>query len=142
VSLSVTCRVDRGIAVVDVAGEMDYANAGELTAVMSEVLDAGHPDVVLDLGRLHFVDSGGLGAIVAAWKATRAAGGSLQLARARNHLLQMLRLTGLIKVFVVHPTLAACFASSATGRPSRPALSSAGPSPVPGRRSLRVRQAG
>lgn len=140
-SLSVTCRVDRGIAVVDVAGEMDYANAGELTAVMSEVLDSGHPDVVLDLGGLHFVDSGGLGAIVAAWKATRAAGGSLQLARARKHLLQMLRLTGLIKVFVVHPTLAACFAST-SGHPSGPGHSSAGSLSTPGRQTLRVRQAG
>lgn len=127
---------------VDVAGEMDYANAGELTAVMNEVLESGHPDVVLDLGDLHFVDSGGLGAIVAAWKSTGAAGGSLQLARARKHLLQMLRLTGLIKVFVVHPTLAACFAST-SGRPSGPGhYSSAGSSSTPGRQTLRVRQAG
>jgi anti-anti-sigma factor len=116
--------VDRGVAVVGVAGEMDYANAGELTAVMSDVLDSGHPDVVIDVGDLSFVDSGGLGAMVAAWKATRAAGGSLQLARAREHLLQMLRITGLIKVFVVRPTLAACFPSSPAGRPGHPGTSS------------------
>lgn len=108
--------MDRGVAVVRVAGDMDFANADALTSVMSDVLEAGHQDVVLDLAELDFVDSGGLGAMVAAWKATRAAGASLALACDRKHLLQMLRITGLIKIFAVHPTLAACLSSARAAR--------------------------
>jgi anti-sigma B factor antagonist len=101
---------------------MDFANADRLTSVVSDVLEAGHPDVVLDLAELDFMDSGGLGAMVAAWKATRAVGASLQVACDRRPLLQMLRITGLIKVFAVQPTLAACLsAARAAGSASRAA---------------------
>ncbi len=111
VSLSISRRMDRSVAVVGLAGEMDYANAGQLTTALRGVLEEGHRETVLDLGQLDFLDSGGLGAVVAGWKAANAAGGSLHLVCDRKHLLQLLGITGLINVFNVHPTLAAYFSA-------------------------------
>jgi|SRR6185369_3541015 anti-anti-sigma factor len=51
-------------AVVAPAGELDLATAHELGAALAEAAYRGAPRVILDLRRLTFVDSSGIGVIV------------------------------------------------------------------------------
>jgi anti-sigma B factor antagonist len=82
--------------VVGVAGEIDIATADRLRLQMIiAVLAAISPSLVIDLGGAEFCDSSGLGALVAIWKAIRADGGKLVLARTQDRLRILLARTSL-----------------------------------------------
>jgi anti-sigma B factor antagonist len=70
---------DDGSVIVSLAGEFDLSTAEDLreTLVRSEVLDA--PQVRIDLSGLTFLDSTGIGLLVAACKRVRNAGGTFSV---------------------------------------------------------------
>jgi len=111
--LTVEWYDERGIAVVEVTGELDYSNAARLSGAAADVLGSGRRELMVDLRGLAFMDSSGLGALIAGWKGARARGGALCLVCDRDVVLRMLRVTGLADVFEVHRSREACFASLA-----------------------------
>jgi anti-sigma B factor antagonist len=92
--------------IIEVRGEVDVHSASELRDRLIDVLDAGHPSVVVDLSWLSFIDSTGLGALVAARNHAQSTGASLRLVCKTERLLKVFRITGLHEVFEIHPTLA------------------------------------
>jgi len=67
------------VSVVELAGEqLDASNVKEFKHEIAPVL-AANPRMVLDLGRLRFIDSSGLGAILSCLRQLNTAGGELKL---------------------------------------------------------------
>ena len=91
--------------VVEVRGEVDVHSAPQLRDRLIEVIDGGKPSVVVDLSSLQFIDSTGLGALVAALNHATAAGTKFQLVCQADRLLKVFRITGLHEVFAIHPTV-------------------------------------
>ena len=83
--------------VVVCSGSLDVTAAGQL----HRALDALTGDVLLDVSGLDFVDSSGLGAIVATDNRLRHGGGSLVLLRPGQRLRRLLELTGLMTLLTV-----------------------------------------
>lgn len=79
-------------------GRFNMAAAPEFRRRLEEVVTAGAGRVVVDLGEVSFVDSSGLGALVAGLKRARQAGGDLRIARASEQVLLVLGLTNLDRV--------------------------------------------
>ena len=96
--------------VLAVAGELDVYTAPTLRTEIGDRLAAGQSRLVVDLTDVEFVDSTGLGILVAGLTACQQAGGTLSLVCSRPSLLKLLRITGLDEVFAVHPTAAAATA--------------------------------
>ena len=73
----------------------------------SDQFFAGVTDVtvVLDMGDLDFIMSGGLGAIVAAHIRISRHGGQIRIAAARDHVLDMLERTALTRLFPVYASV-------------------------------------
>jgi len=67
----------------------------------------------VDLGRVDFIDSTGLGVLVGALNRARELGGNLQLICAQERVLKLLRITGLDQVFTVRSTLEEALAADA-----------------------------
>lgn len=87
------------------APRIDAAAAIRFKDRMRELTAGGAPHVVLDLGAVDFIDSSGLGAIVAAMKqmgATR----RLDLAGLTPTVDRVFRLTRMDSVFTIHSSLA------------------------------------
>lgn len=99
---------DETHAVIMVSGELDAATGRQLHAELVEMFSAGIDRVVLDLRRLTFVDSFGLGVIVSAKKRLSQEGNSLCLVadETQRSLRRILEITGLDRVLPVHPTVA------------------------------------
>ncbi|MFG2089737.1 MULTISPECIES: STAS domain-containing protein [unclassified Spirillospora] len=93
--LEVTTRPHGGRAVVRLRGELDIACSDDLHRQLSDARREHGEHLVLDLADLEFMDSGGLSVIVACYKATTAAGGSLTLAAPRPLIRRTLEITGL-----------------------------------------------
>jgi anti-sigma B factor antagonist len=91
--------------VIALAGRLDLVSAAELRRVVADVVAGGRHDVVVDLGAVTFLDSSGLGALVAALKTARQAGGELRVAAAPEQALTVLRLTRLDRVVRPYATV-------------------------------------
>jgi anti-sigma B factor antagonist len=115
--LSLAIREVAGRTVVDVRGEVDVYTSALLRERLVEVIDRGPGTVVVNLRRVDFLDSTGLGVLVGALKRLRMAGGDLSLVCANEKLLKIFRITALDRVFALYDTVEA-----ATGAPpARPA---------------------
>lgn len=99
---------DERHAVVLVVGELDAATAPRLREGLVTLSAEGVDRVVLDCRRLSFIDSFGLGVVVAAKKRLSAHGNSLCLVAGEEQrsLRRLLEITGLDRLLPVHATVA------------------------------------
>ena len=91
-------RGDRTWTVV-VRGELDDYTAPRLRECFGEALEAGAKRVVVDLSKMSFIDSTGIGALVGGLKRFRSVGGDLELDSPSRSAFRVLELTGLTRVF-------------------------------------------
>lgn len=92
-------QADNGVTVVAPTGRLDVAGAPTLKEAISEALKSGEPRVVLDMEGISFVDSTGLGSVIAALKQIRSSKGDLRLAAPNQQVRVVLELTTLDRVF-------------------------------------------
>ena len=94
-------------AVVVVSGDLDAATAPRLHAELTHLAEDGIDRVVLDLRRMSFVDSFGLGVIVSAKKRLSELGNALCLVAGpeQRTLRRVLEITGLDRVLPVHASV-------------------------------------
>jgi anti-sigma B factor antagonist len=102
--LSLERRTHGTWAVVDVGGELDLYTAPSFReSVLEAAGDTDTPKVIVDFRGLGFIDSSGLGAIVACLKHLRERGGDLALAAPEGSgLRRLLDLTGLDRVLPLY----------------------------------------
>jgi anti-sigma B factor antagonist len=116
VDFSVTMRAVDELSVVDVAGEVDVFSAPELAEQLAQLFDAGRRTVVVDLTSVTFLDSTGLGTLVAARNRAEEAGGHLPIIGSAERVLKLFRITGLDEVFVIYPSIEAAITAT-TAKP-------------------------
>ena len=85
-----------GATVVSLAGELDLRTAGALreVLVLPEVLNA--PAVRVDLTKVNFLGSTGVGLLVSACKRVKASGGTFSVICGRNGARLVLETSGLL----------------------------------------------
>lgn len=100
-------RLENGALIIDPdVKRLDASIAPTLKNEIVAVLPASPARTIIDLSGVSFVDSSGLGALVALLKRVGPSG-SLVLAGVQPPVAKLLALTRLDRVFEVHPTLAA-----------------------------------
>jgi anti-anti-sigma factor len=92
-------------AVLHLDGRLDLASASHFRNQINSVLVDGVSVIIVDLAEVTFVDSSGLGAIVAGLKAARQAGGDLRIAAPQEQMLSLLELTNLSSVLRPYATI-------------------------------------
>lgn len=97
--VSVTTVGDK--AEVAVTGELDFHSAPKLRETILGLVADGNVDVIVDLSKLDFIDSSGLGILVAAFNRTREEGGSLYLRSPSPQTSRVLEISGLNKLLSV-----------------------------------------
>ncbi|MGN6752458.1 MAG: STAS domain-containing protein [Intrasporangium sp.] len=99
-------RADQGDrTVVSLGGEIDVYTAPFVRERLDEAVHEGRTNLIVDLTGVRFLDSTGLGVLVGRLKLTRSLGGSLRLVGTDERVLKVFAITGLDKVFEIHPTL-------------------------------------
>ena len=100
--LSLETRQENDHIIIEVSGEIDVYTAPKLRECITSLVDEGHRDLVVDLEKVEFMDSTGLGVLVGGLKRVRTHEGSLELVCTQERLLKIFRITGLAKVFAIH----------------------------------------
>ena len=94
-----------GIEIVDVEGEIDVYTAPRLRELLIELVNTGFYQLVVNMEKVEFLDSTGLGVLVGGLQRVRAHDGSLDLVCTQERILKIFRITGLTKVFGIHDTV-------------------------------------
>ena len=106
VTLDVESRqTDNGVTVLAPSGRLDVAGVPALKEAVSEAIKAGQPRLIIDMEGVSFVDSLGLGSVVAALKQVRSTKGDLRLAAPNQQVRVVLELTTLDRVFPYYATV-------------------------------------
>jgi len=113
VELSVSQQSVGDYPVLAVRGEVDVYSAPALQEGLNTLLDSGAKAVIVDLTEVGFLDSTGLGVLVAARTSAVDAGGSLPIACQHERILKLFKITGLDAVFEIHPSVDAAVQSLA-----------------------------
>ncbi len=99
--LKLSTRTVDDILIVDCAGRIVF---GEESAELRESVNkliAQSGRIVLNLAGVSYIDSGGLGTLVALYTTARNAGGSIKLANLTERVGDLLQVTKLLTVFEV-----------------------------------------
>jgi anti-sigma B factor antagonist len=105
VEFSVSTPGNGAVPVVAVSGEVDVYSAPTLRDSLTELLETRGGTVVVDLTEVGFLDSTGLGALVAARTTAASAGGSLPLVCTHQRILKLFTITGLDGVFRIYDSV-------------------------------------
>jgi anti-sigma B factor antagonist len=95
-----TQRLPDGVAVIEIRGSLETATVGALRSVLLDAIEAWRPrELVVDMRRVSFMDSTGVGTLVVGSNAARAAGGTLVVRDPSPFVYQLLQVTGLTEMF-------------------------------------------
>ena len=85
--------------VMPLTGDVDLASAPALRTRLVEATSDAPAHVILDLTRLDFIDSTGLGVLVGTLRRVRGGGGEMRIAGAPPGIERVFSVTGLDRVF-------------------------------------------
>jgi anti-sigma B factor antagonist len=91
---------------------VDAKSGGELHAAIRQLIDGGDRRIVIDLSAVRFIDSTGLGALVASFK-HMGKSGQLVLCGVCDAVVTLFKLTRMDKVFRLFPSREAAVAAIA-----------------------------
>jgi anti-sigma B factor antagonist len=102
------------VAILDLAGRLTLTDdPGRLKKRMTRLVTQGVTNIILNLGELTYVDSSGLGELVACHTTAWRTGAQVKLANAGQRLQDLLVLTKLLTVFDAYDSEAEALASFA-----------------------------
>lgn len=113
--LDITGSDEGDFTVIRLVGDLDVSAVGRLRDALGRLITRPDEKVVIDLTDVPFLDSTGLGVLVARLRQQRQEGGDLVLVIPSERLLRNFRITGLDRVFQIHPSVAAAVAADADG---------------------------
>lgn len=103
--LSIHVHVHGGMNVFELTGSLDIATSPTVRAALVEASERGDHRLIVDLSKVDFLDSTGLGAMIGAQRRAKEFDGDVRLVAKEGQILRLLRITGLMKVFAVYATL-------------------------------------
>jgi anti-sigma B factor antagonist len=102
VALKITTREQAGVTIVMCNGRIVFGDeSAELRDKIKSLLTK-NKKLVLNLGGVSYIDSGGLGVLVSLYTSARASGGNIKLANLTQRVGDLLQITKLLTVFEVY----------------------------------------
>ena len=97
-------REKNSIVIFDIDGEIRRSDITDVTLhqLVKEQLEVGKKQILLNFDKVDFIDSFGVGEILASYISTHNLGGQLKLARISKKLFLIFQVTMLTKVLDIH----------------------------------------
>ena len=86
-------------SIIALSGRLDFSSRKVLRSVIDETLARGCCEFVLDLHHVDFVDSSGLGTLIACYSTVRKQGGGMTFVRLPKQVQDLMELTKLTTFF-------------------------------------------
>ena len=98
--MKITSRQHDDIVIFDIGGEIKRSDTADFTLhqLVKEQLDSGRRKILLNFEQVEFIDSFGVGEILASYISIHNLGGKLKLVRISKKLYLIFQVTGLTRV--------------------------------------------
>lgn len=106
--------VDGNTDLVELFGEIDVYTAPDLRKNLSDTLESGPNNLIINLEGVRYIDSSGLSVLLEMHKRAQAKNGMLSVISTHSQILKLFNLTGLIKILKVYPNEAEALQAAAT----------------------------
>ena len=93
---------DGDAATLKLHGVLDVASAPTFQAALQSILDEGGKRVVVDMAKVSFMDSSGLGVLIGAYRRLSGGGGQITLVNLVPAVRKVLQLTRTDRLFDLH----------------------------------------
>ena len=97
-------KSNNGVVIVRVEGQLVVGNRNELKDHLQSLLEKGERRFLIDFAQTGYIDSSGLGALVALARKVREEGGDLRLSGLNEDLRSLFELTKLDTLFAISET--------------------------------------
>jgi anti-sigma B factor antagonist len=102
-TLSIRNREVGDVTILDLVGEISLGGGNvELRAGLRQTLVEGKENILLNLEKVSYIDSSGLGELIAGYVALQKNGGTLKLLRLNAKVQELMMITKLLTVFEVY----------------------------------------
>lgn len=102
----VKIRHEADAAIVELAGDLDLHHAPEVHQALVQLCAAEPARLIIDLQSIKYMDSSGIGTLVAIFRQVNGYGGKLVLCSPGERVRSMLEITKLDKFFAIRQNLA------------------------------------
>jgi anti-sigma B factor antagonist len=93
-------REENGVMIVEPKGKiMGGPESTALHDLLHDLIDQGKKNVVIDLGKVDWMNSTGLGLLISGLTTLRKSGGELKLANVTDKIQSLLTITKLVTIF-------------------------------------------
>ena len=102
-SVTINVREAGNVTIVEVAGRVTLGAAGpSIQDTVRELVDSLHTNIIIDLGGITYLDSSGLGQLVASAATAASRGGAIKLLNLTERVYDLMLLTKLCTVFAIY----------------------------------------
>ena len=102
-ALGIVERDFGGVTVLELSGQITVGEeSSQLRFKTKAVMESGRTDLVIDFGRVGYIDSTGMGTILAVFTTAKSLGANIKLAALGKKFRDQLHQTGLEKVFEIY----------------------------------------
>jgi anti-sigma B factor antagonist len=103
VDIKVNVREAQGDSyVVDLNGEIDVYTSPKVKDAIGDLIDKGHYNLIINLEKVRYIDSTGLGVLIGGLKRVREHGGTVNLVCTNPQIKKIFDITGLVKIFGIY----------------------------------------
>lgn len=88
--------------VVELGGEIDVYTSPKVKDAITDLIDQGHYNLVINLEKVRYIDSTGLGVLIGGLKRVREHGGTVNLVCTNPQIKKIFDITGLVKIFGIY----------------------------------------
>jgi anti-anti-sigma factor len=97
--MNISSRIEDDVAILNLNGRLDLTSANELKAASREIMGTGSRKLILNMGKVDFINSSGLGTLVSILKDVRSANGRLKLSNLAPYVKEIFEITQLSNIF-------------------------------------------
>jgi anti-anti-sigma factor len=102
--MEISAREKNDVVIFDITGEIRRSDITDLTLhqLVKDQLDSGKRNILLNFENVEFIDSFGVGEILASYISTNNLGGKLKIAKISKKLFLVFQVTMLTKVLEIY----------------------------------------
>ena len=97
--MRISQKTIQDIGILSVEGELDAEHSSQFKRALEKVRKAGGVHIILDLHKVSFIDSTGLGAFISLMRKLSEEGGRLRLTGLQDEVRSIFEITRLFRVF-------------------------------------------
>lgn len=94
-------RESNSVAILDISGEIDLYNAPEIKVIISQLIEAKKFNVIVNLDKVSYIDSSGIGALISSFSNLKKNQGSLKIINVYSSVKKVFELTKLTNFFEI-----------------------------------------